>query len=118
VHKWNFRQLQNFVEYKALQRGCSTVYVDPVYTSQKCSHCGSMVTERNRGWFRCHSCGYGLNSHLNASLNIRLLGMSVAAQGSPVNLPIVASDEVKARPLVFGTETDLSYKPPNLFGGS
>ena len=117
-HRWNFRQLRGFVEYKALQQGNRTILVDPAYTSQRCSGCHSMNTERVRGWFHCFDCGIQLNSHLNASRNIRELGISVVPLGSPVSLPIVALNEVKARPLVFGTETDQSYKPPNLFGGS
>jgi IS605 OrfB family transposase len=118
IHKWNFRQLRGFVEYKALQQGNRTILVDPAYTSQRCSGCHSMNTERVRGWFHCFDCGIQLNSHLNASRNIRELGISVVPLGSPVNLPIVALDEVKARPLVFGTETDLSYKPTTLVVGS
>jgi putative transposase len=118
VHKWNFRQLRDFCTYKANRKGNSVVLVNPAYTSTRCSKCHSMHTEHIRGWFHCFDCGFQLNSHLNASRNIRELGNAVVPLGRPVNLPIVASDEVKARPLVFGTETDQSYKPPNLFGGS
>ena len=77
-----------------------------------------MNMERVRGWFHCFDCGIQLNSHLNASRNIRELGMSVVLLGSPVNLPIVACDEVKARPLVFGTEIEQSCKPTTLVVGS
>ena len=118
VHKWNFRQLRDFCTYKANRQGNPVVLINPAYTSIRCSKCHSMHTERIRGWFHCLDCGVQMNNHLNASWNIRELGNAMVPPGSPVNLPIVASDDVKARPLVFGTETDQSYKPPNLFGGS
>jgi len=50
---WNFYQLQNFIEYKALQKGIRTIKVSPCHTSQTCSHCG-----------------YSLNADLNASFNL------------------------------------------------
>jgi len=81
LHKWNFSQLQSFVEYKALRKGVDTVYVEPRNTSKRCSKCASMNTERVRGWFHCLDCGYSLNSHLNASFNIRELGISIVPQG-------------------------------------
>lgn len=82
LHKWNFYQLRSFIEYKALRRGMSVVYVNPQYTSTRCSKCGAMNTKRVRGWFHCLDCGYSLNSHLNASFNIRELGMSIVPSGS------------------------------------
>lgn len=82
LHKWNFFQLRSFIEYKALRKGIKVVYVGPQYTSTRCSKCGAMNTKRVRGWFHCNVCGYSLNSHLNASFNIRELGMSIVPLGS------------------------------------
>ena len=81
LHKWSFFQLRQFIEYKAVRKGADIVCVEPWNTSKRCSKCTSMNTERVRGWFNCLDCGYSLNSHLNASFNIRLLGMSVATWG-------------------------------------
>lgn len=78
INRWNFRQLREFVRYKAERKGCKVLFVDPRNTSKRCSSCGSMNTKRKRGWFKCLSCGYSLNSHLNASFNIRSLGISIA----------------------------------------
>jgi IS605 OrfB family transposase len=80
--RWSFRQLQDFIKYKAERKGCTALFVEPAYTSTRCSKCGSMNTKRVRGWFHCNDCGYSLNSHLNASFNIRSLGMSIATIGS------------------------------------
>jgi IS605 OrfB family transposase len=40
VHSWSFAQLQGFIMYKAEERGCTVVAVDPRHTSQACSRCG------------------------------------------------------------------------------
>ena len=81
LHTWSFYQLRQFIEYKAFRKGVKVVHVEPQNTSKRCSKCTSMNTKRVRGWFHCLDCGYSLNSHLNASFNIRLLGISVAIQG-------------------------------------
>ncbi|KXB06296.1 hypothetical protein AKJ53_00765 [candidate division MSBL1 archaeon SCGC-AAA382F02] len=70
VHKWAFRQLQNFLEYKAVEKGIRVVYVNPENTSKKCSKCGSLDTERHGGFFECNNCGFSLDADLNASRNI------------------------------------------------
>lgn len=81
LHKWNFYQLRQFIGYKAIRKGANVIHVEPPNTSTRCSKCTSMNTERVRGWFHCLDCGYQLNSHLNASFNIRELGMSIVPQG-------------------------------------
>lgn len=43
LHRWAWRQLQDFVEYKAHAVGIAVEYVNPAYTSQTCSCCGSLV---------------------------------------------------------------------------
>ena len=40
LHRWGFRQLQTFIEYKAESKGLSVLYVNPAYSSQTCSVCG------------------------------------------------------------------------------
>jgi len=70
VHKWSFRQLQNFIEYKAIMKGCRIVYVNPAYTSKECSVCHNDITTRHSGFFQCNVCFHSLNSDLNASYNI------------------------------------------------
>jgi len=69
VHKWAFRQLQNFVEYKAIRKGCRVVYVNPAYTSKECSVCHNELT-RHSGFVVCSHCGFSLSVDLNASYNI------------------------------------------------
>ena len=74
LHSWSFARLQGFLDYKGKARGIKVDYVDPRYTSQKCSNCGH-IEKRNRqtqSWFKCKKCGFQHNADLNASKNIRL----------------------------------------------
>lgn len=97
VHKWAFRQLQSFVEYKAIREGCRVVYVNPAYTSQECSVCHNLETVRHRGFVACYVCGHSLNSDLNASRNIAQRYMRNMCS-AVVNLPYLMCDEDTASP--------------------
>jgi IS605 OrfB family transposase len=73
LHNWSFGQLRAFVAYKAARAGVPVVYVDPRYTSQGCSCCGT-IDKRNRpnqATFSCVSCGHSEPADLNAARNIR-----------------------------------------------
>jgi len=70
VHKWAFRQLQSFVEYKAIAKGCRVVYVNPAYTSKECNRCHCINSKRHSGFFECKICGHSLNADLNGARNI------------------------------------------------
>jgi len=72
-HGWSFKQFQNFVAYKAERKGVLVKYVDPRYTSQKCSSCGhiSRSNRPSQAVFKCKKCAYSNHADLNASINIR-----------------------------------------------
>jgi putative transposase len=74
---WSPSELERFTEYKAEDLGKEVIYVDPKYTSQKCSKCGYASRDNRYGSvFRCRNCGFELNADLNASRNIEVLGKS------------------------------------------
>jgi len=73
VHKWAFRQLQNFIEYKALAKGIRIVYVNPRHTSKSCSVCHNYETIRHSGFIECKICGHCSDSDFGASKNIAQL---------------------------------------------
>ncbi|MDY7017153.1 MAG: transposase, partial [Nitrospirota bacterium] len=68
LHRWAFRQLQDFVYYKAKAAGLRATYTDPAHTSQTCSVCGA-IGKRERHLFSC-ACGTRLHADVNASKNI------------------------------------------------
>jgi IS605 OrfB family transposase len=97
VHSWSFAQLRSFIAYKAEERGCTVVAVDPRHTSQRCSRCGHTArnNRRSRSRFLCRSCGFELHADLNGARNLAAKyhasrGIS-GTGGLCVNQPIVAA---------------------------
>ncbi len=97
MHAWSFARLKGFIGYKAEERGCTVVAVDPRHTSRACSRCGHTArnNRRSRGRFVCRACGYELHADLNAARNIAAKYHASVARGDagglPVNQPIVSS---------------------------
>jgi putative transposase len=87
LHRWAFRQLQGFVEYKARAVGIRVEYVDPAYTSQRCSACGQLGA-RLKHRFEC-SCGLRAHADLNASRNLARIGETAVSPRAAVNTPDV-----------------------------
>ncbi len=71
-HVWAFRQLYEYAEYKAAEFGIRTEQVDPSYTSQRCSKCGTTLRENrtSQAGFCCQKCGYEVHADYNAAKNI------------------------------------------------
>jgi len=70
-------QFQQFCTYKAANAGRVVLFVNPKYTSQLCSGCGTVkkkyLSER---WHSCE-CGTELDRDHNAAINILRLGQSL-----------------------------------------
>ena len=84
LHGWAFRQLRDFVVYKAQLAGVGVVYIDPRNTSRECSSCG-YIDKANRpsqSVFKCLQCGHSLNADENAA--------RVIASRAYINRPNVA----------------------------
>jgi putative transposase len=73
-HSWG--KLIQFTRSKAEKAGKIVELVDARYTSQKCSKCGIMVlkTLADRTHL-CPNCGLKMDRDINASVNIRTLGL-------------------------------------------
>lgn len=81
LSNWSFFQLEQFIEYKAESLGKVMLKIDPAYTSQECSACGEVnKNSRNGLKYKCKSCGFELNSDLNAARNIANRGMTVVGR--------------------------------------
>jgi len=65
----SFFSLQRLVEKKAHDRGIEVIYVNPAYTSKRCSRCGHFG-HRSRKHFECPHCGYVAHADVNAAFNI------------------------------------------------
>ena len=71
LNSWSFYQLQMMIEYKAKKQGIPTFYVEPQYTSQRCSSCGHIEkANRNKNLFQCKKCGKVEDSGVNAGFNL------------------------------------------------
>jgi len=88
LHRWAWRQLQTFVEYKAKACGIAVEYVEPAYTSQTCSSCGGLG-KRSKHRFECPHCGLRAHSDLNASRNLARIGSGAPLPRADVNPPNV-----------------------------
>jgi IS605 OrfB family transposase len=75
-HRWTFRQLRVFLEYKARRDGVELVLVSPAYTSKTCHRC-LRIGERAGEFFKCGHCGYSGNADYNGACNISSLGACV-----------------------------------------
>jgi len=89
LHRWAWAELQRFIEYKAQAAGICVEYVNPAYTSQTCSICGSLGS-RVKHHFSC-SCGSLAHSDLNASRNIAKLASFFNGATGAVGRPNVAT---------------------------
>ncbi len=58
--------------YKLAERGGQLVRVNPAYTSQTCSACGTVDSRgrKSQASFVCPCCGFRANADLNAAINI------------------------------------------------
>ncbi len=69
-------QFQQYCTYKAESAGRSVLFVNPNYTSQRCSGCGQIVKkDLSERWHSCE-CGTVLDRDHNAAINILRLGSS------------------------------------------
>jgi IS605 OrfB family transposase len=69
LHRWPFRQLQEFIAYKAEAVGIVVCYVNPAYTSVTCSKCLS-IGKRIKHKFKCSNCGLLAHADCNSGLNL------------------------------------------------
>ena len=72
LKNWSFYDLQSKIENKAKERGIKVVYIEPAYTSLRCSKCGCIHKDNHptREQFICQECGYRTLHDYNASQNI------------------------------------------------
>lgn len=74
----SFSKFKELLKYKTIESGKHLGLVNPAYTSQTCSACGSVdkKSRLSQANFVCTSCGTILNADVNASQNILREGIS------------------------------------------
>ena len=67
---WSYRQVLMKLEALSEVEGFNLTKVDPAYTSQTCSNCGSILKSNRNGEFYNCSCGLIIDADTNAAINI------------------------------------------------
>jgi IS605 OrfB family transposase len=73
-NQWAFAQLGSMLRYKCALYGVPLLEVNPAYTSQTCSLCGS-IHKPNGKQFQCLTCLHNDHRDANAAFNIALRGI-------------------------------------------
>lgn len=72
LSNWAYYQFELQLQYKCALNGICVAFVDPRYTSQKCSVCGNIDKEsRKKSRYVCTKCGHTEHADVNAAKNIR-----------------------------------------------
>ena len=110
---WSPFQLEQFIGYKAEDMGKDVIYVDPRYTSQKCSRCGYINKNNRKGSiFHCLECSFQLHADLNAARNIEVFGKSEYFR------LLSTSQSLRFNETMPAGVAETSNKPPASAGGS
>lgn len=71
LQRWSYSKVLNKLSLVCEESGINLIKVNPAYTSQTCSNCGSIHKEsRNGEKFKCVDCSFEIDADLNASINI------------------------------------------------
>jgi len=70
LSKWNARELQRMLVYKANWHGIRVVLVNPSYTSTLCPKCGSKLSPKEGRTLSCKNCGLEMDRDRVACLNM------------------------------------------------
>ena len=77
---WPRRRLHQIIEYKAQWKGVPVIKVDPRNSSRTCPICGRIQDSRMGTEFKCE-CGWHLDRHINASINLLQTAISKGMAG-------------------------------------
>lgn len=86
-NQWAFAQFGSMLRYKCALRGIPLIEVDPSYTSQICSKCGSIHKPHGKQ-FACPTCGHNDHRDANSGFNIAKRGVVILSGGSSSGLSV------------------------------
>ncbi len=94
VHKkflkeWSYYDLQQKIKDKSDEIGIKVIFIDPMYTSKRCSNCGCIHEDNrnckeNQGKFECVICNHRENADVNASKNISIPNVDIIIKETEV----------------------------------
>ncbi len=91
-------QFRKWLEYFGIKLGKITVAVNPAYTSQECSSCGTIVKKSLSMRTHVCQCGFVLDRDWNAAINILKLALStVGHTGTWILDPNASGDSTSTR---------------------
>jgi len=81
---WSFRQLTNFIKYKARLVGLEVSSIDPRETSRRCPKCGyvSHLNRKSQERFICRKCHYESNADRIGAMNVAIRATELMASPS------------------------------------
>lgn len=78
LQRWSYSKVLKKLSSRCEEMGIQFIKIDPYYTSQMCSVCGSTDKKSRKGEvFCCVECGYSTDADYNASVNILHIGTIV-----------------------------------------
>jgi len=92
LSKWNARELQRLIEYKAKWFGIPVIYVNPRNSSRVCPACGGWLIPQEGRLMKC-SCGFIEDRDFIAVLNLRMWGSGVIPKGLEVSRVSTPNEE-------------------------
>lgn len=101
LNNWPYFDLQTKIINKAAEYGIEVSKVNPQYTSQRCSHCGTIdkANRPDQSTFICTACGYGDLHHCFACGGKQKEGGSCKKCGEPTKHVLINADYNAARNL-------------------
>jgi putative transposase len=87
-NQWAFSQFAILLRYKCALRGIPIIEVNPAYTSQGCSRCGSIHRPDGKQYL-CLTCGHNDHRDANAAFNIAKRGADQPIGGSSGSLSVL-----------------------------
>ena len=98
LSKWNARELQRMLVYKANWLGVRVVLVNPAYTSTLCPKCGSKLSPKEGRTLSCKNCGLEMDRDRVACLNLLKKLQMWGAKGFP-RKPSMKNEGLVAAPI-------------------
>lgn len=75
LSKWNARELQRMIGYKAKWYGIPVIYVNPRNSSRTCPVCGGKLIPQEGRLMKCPQCNFVEDRDFIAAINLRMWGV-------------------------------------------